>query len=370
MRRKEERIYLVHILDWKEKSDCYIDSNYNYDIYKFFGSEQDVIKVLDDSKELTGLNKLTKHKIKTCTDKLPTLDNTNKIDKILYFVGNYDEYKLVDVGKLPKKPVESKFDSNKYYFVNINHNVPTPVFSDILYDADIYEFDSKDKLDKFIKNISSNTLLKEKHRSEKISLAENQNYHNVIFMLTRKNGTFKLENESIVDNTIYRDNYSIWTFYPSGDTLIAKGEDEPLCAYQEMVSDLEFETWDVDILSRYFDDYGVEYKNIGKSIFSKEECYEEQDYGHIWVINTCFVSGVLSSMEKYEEIDNLINKNLDSYKKELVDSDDKEATLLIKQILEDIGVVDKKGNVKPKYKDALNNIIKTEVKTKNSKKQQ
>ncbi|MBQ4583438.1 MAG: hypothetical protein IJA94_00890 [Bacilli bacterium] len=347
--------YLVVIHNWEEKGK-YADEVYKYDVYYFddMTISGDILEKAKKYKKYKAL--LDKAFISSHEGLLPI--NISNLDIDYFSKANNENYNEAEIVPDKLKSTNYLFNGNKRYFININCPETTAIFFNRNYDVDIYEFENDKEYNAFINNELDAKTIKKKKKTQKLCLDKKLSKYKIDYVLTRKNGTFKFSYDYIVDpNEIDPELYSIFVLYPSRETYVVEGEDPGRLAFATMREEI-FEKWD----AKYFEDNlkieDAKFCAIGPCVFTLDEIYSNHENIDFQVINTYLINGVLNTAEEWRELTSLRDNNIFTLKKALSSLEPETALSVARVILNNLGIIDTKGNVLPQYKNLLDNPSK------------
>ena len=347
--------YIVVIHDWEEKGQ-YADEVYKYDVY-YFDDITISADIFDKAKKYkTYKVMLDKAFISSREGLLPSNTPNNNIS--FFIKQKYKGYTEINIDTNKLKGTTYRFDENKRYFININCTETTAIFFNRNYDVDIYEFDNDEEYNNFINKKMDAKTIKKKKKSQKLWLDKNFAKYKIDYVLTRKNGSFKFSYDYIVDpNEIDPELYSIFVLYPSRETYVVEGEDPGRIAFANMREEI-FEKWDAKYFENNLKIEDAKFCAIGPCVFTLDEIYSNHENIDFQVINTYLINGVLNTAEEWRELTSLRDNNIFTLKKVLSSLEPETALSVARVILNNLGIIDTKGNVLPQYKNLLDNPSK------------
>lgn len=331
---KKNGIYLFVLKNINEKESIYYDREYEYDVY-YFGSKKEYSKSIKNKEKFF---------VESKKGLLP-----KEIKNAEYF--DINNKKISSDRFENHQPQE--LSENKFYCVIIEtEHVDSLIFDADEYEQKIYEFDSKESKEQFLKGDTNAGKLKEA-KKRKLHF---KNDKEITYIVKSGNGSKILDRNFILNKKIFNTEKDSWKnienyitkviLYPSLDTYVFNCHED--CVVEAVSNISYFSETEIDTKKfiekiKSFTDKPEKFKwqYVGKSLDIDPDDPYYTDDECIHFINTYFKLDFIEKTEEIEAIKAQIyyKKTLDYVGRELqnLGKGTKEDLEIIKSALSDIG---------------------------------
>lgn len=372
---KKTGVYLFAVKGIKKADQIYLDQNYQYAVYHF-SKKKDFEQFTKDIEglKLKDIKKiLSKYLVEECNDLLPDIESNCILFTDSTFK-NIDKKQISD-----KKPNLTSFDKDKFYSIVLkNICINDLIFFDKDYDQEVYEFNSKEDLMRFISGD-----LECKPVDVVTSTIAQKNFPNVFYVAKDEVQTKLIEYGHILDPKVFfvgsnggfRSQQQYLTkivFWPSMDTYIYNCHEDAIIECASDSNDfMELNESRIDMFIKkleswargvaYGDDYEPKYQYVGKSYgYNPEDDNSTIGESSFLICDYLYFGHIIETKEQLDWLENNRKNNANILIQEINKkrkASELEALKFAKVLLAAIKIFEPDGSVNEFYKDLFDTRV-------------
>ena len=366
---KKTGVYLFTIKGLRKADQVYLDQKYQYAVYHF-SKKKDFEQFTKDIEnlKLKDIKKLlSKYLLEECDDLLPGIESN-----CVLFTDS--TFKNIDKKQISnKKPNLTSFDKDKFYCILLkNIHINDLIFFDKDYDQEVYEFNSKEDLMRFISG-----KVKCKPIDVVSSTIAQKNISNVFYLAKDEVQTKLIEYEHILDPKVFgvnrndglsskEPNLCKIVFWPSMDTYVYNCHEDAIIECASDSNDFmdlnesrmidfvkKLESWATDV--SFDKEYEPKYQYVGKSYeYNPEDNNSTIGESTFLICDYIYFGHIIWTKEQLDWLENNRKNNANILIQEINEkreNSELEALQLAKSLLSAINIFEPDGSVNGFYKD-------------------